>query len=547
MAELAMSIINILVHLLNGAIFVIQLGPRALDGLSRRVWSRAERIDSGSYSESHSAHLAFDSLGNAMAVSNEYYNVYARYFTPDKGWGKAELIDHTRNSDLTDEAVRGRMNDPQISFDTRGNALAVWDRDTGYDSVLGFMHDTWSNIYTAGVGWGKAERFEHTPGESRPVQITRDTQGNALAVWTHFADNCSTLWAKNHTDKTGWSNAKPIASVSGDATIIQISFDTTGNALLLWRTDKEGDNTRGLYIVYVIYFSVATGWGETKIISKVLNSYHMETLKFAFDSSGNVIVVCSFVDSTDDEKQIHIWAKRYDIITGWDKAIKIDPGVISRYSNHVSESVQAKIAFDFRGNAIVVWTQLKGNAQGGIWANRYTSGKGWGKASPITKIDRDQSNHQLAVDPLGNAMVIWTQKNGIAASYYTADVGWGTPEQLYSYSDEGYRSFDPKLVFDTNGNAIVIWWHHVFLYTTIWSMQYTPGTGWGKLTVVRRDYTNKANYPFISMDSHGIAHVVWSQRALESSHTHYWSSHLWQARKKIASKQKQAHRQKVST
>jgi hypothetical protein len=526
MAEFAMAIITMFVQLLKGVIFMLTLGPRTLDALSRRVWSKAERIDSGSYKESHSVQLAFDTHGNAMAVSNEYNTVWARYFTPATGWGKAEIIDNSRTPGKNIEDVRGGKNDLRISFDTRGNALAVWNRDTGYDETKGFMQETWDNHYTAGVGWGQAEHFDHSPGETRPVMIARDTQGNALAVWTHFANNSSTLWAKNYKPDTGWSDATPIASVGGDATIMQLASDTNGNAIVLWRTDKKGKNTHGLYSVYVIYYAAAIGWGETMIISKVLNSYHMQTLKFDFDNSGNVILVWSFEDNTDDEKQIHIWAKRYGVATGWEKAVKIDPGVISRYSNHVSESVQAKIAFDSRDNAIVVWTQVKDCSQGGIWTNRYTPGKGWGTAAPITKTDLDQSNHQLAVDPRGNAMVIWKQRNGIGASYYTADAGWSTPEHLYHYSGDGYESLDPKIVFDTEGNAIAIWWHQVFLYTTIWSRQYTPGKGWGKITPVKRDYTNKANYPLMYLAPHDIAHVVWSQRDLDSSHTHYWSSHL---------------------
>lgn len=536
MAEFAMDLIRLLVRLANGVIFLVQLGPRALDALSGRAWSKAERIDSGSYSESHSVRLAYDGHGNALAVSNEYYNVYARYFTPAAGWGKPELIDHTRNANNTDKEVRGNMKDPDAYFDTQGNALAVWNGDTGYDDVKGYMQEAWGIPYTTGIGWGKAERFEHTPGESRPVKMSRDTFGNTIAVWTHFADNCSTLWAKTNPASAGWSKAAPIAKSPGNATVMQVSFDARGNALVLWRTDKEGKNTRGLNSVYMIYYSAASGWGKASTLSKVLDSYHMSTLQLAFDHNANAIVVCSFMDSTDNEKQVHIWAKRYDIHNGWEKAVKIDPGVISDYSAHVSESVQPKIAFDFRGQAIVVWAQKSGNTQGKIWTNRHTPGKGWGKATAITKAESDEASHQLAVDHRGNAIVIWKQRNGLAASYYTPEYGWSTPEIIYAMSGHIYQTLGPQVVFDTEGNALAIWWHQVFFYTAIWSRQYTPGKGWGKLTLVTRDYTNKANYPTLSIDPQNIAHVVWSQRDIDSSDTHYWTSHLLKASKQASVK-----------
>lgn len=278
-----------------------------------------------------------------------------------------------------------------------------------------------------------------------------------------------------------------------------------------------------------ITYATSTGWGEAKVISKILNSYQMETLKFAFDTSGNVILVWPFEDATDSEKQIHIWAKRYSITTGWEKAVKIDPGVVSGYSDHVSESTQPKIAFDSRGNAIVVWTQVKDRNQGGIWTNRYTAGKGWGLAAPITKIGRAQSRQQLAIDHRGNAIIVWSQKDGVGVSYYTVDVGWGEPENIYEHSCRSYGSFDPQVGFDADGNATVVWWHKVLLYTTIWSRQYSPGKGWAPLTPVKRDYTNKACNPLISFDRHGIAHVIWNQRDLDSSHTHFWTNHLLKA------------------
>jgi len=531
-----MDIIKLLVHLVNGVIFLITLGPRLVDGLSRRVWSKAERIDSGTYTESNSVHLAYDGHGNALAVSNEYYNVYARYFTPDTGWGKPELIDHTRNANSKGTDVRGRMNDPEAYFDSQGIAVAIWDGETGYDDVKGFMHEAWNIPYTSGTGWGKAERFEHTPGESSPVTMARDTLGNTVAVWTHFTDTHTTLWAQTRTGSAEWNTPEAIAQSQGKATLMQISFDVSGNALVLWRTDKVGKNTSGRNSVYIIYYAAEKGWGKANILSKVLDSYHMNTLKHAFDSKGNVIIVCSFIDSTDSEKQTHIWAKRYDIKKGWEKAVRIDPGVRSEYSGNVSESVRPKIAFDHRDNAIVVWTQVNRNPQGGIWTNRYTPGIGWGKASAITNTDNEQSNHQLAVDNRGNAVVIWGQRNGLAASYYTADTGWSIPEHLYPNIGNSYSSFDPRIVFDPQGNAIAIWWFSTFLYTIILSIQYTPGKGWGKPIPVTRDYTNKAGYPKMSIDNQGIAHVVWSQRDEGSSHTHYWTSHLLKARKQAAVK-----------
>jgi len=71
-----------------------------------------------------------------------------------------------------------------------------------------------------------------------------------------------------------------------------------------------------------------------------------------------------------------------------------------------------QIAMDATGNAIAVWNQFDG-ARYNVWANRYTTGSGWGAATLIeTDNAGSVSSPQIAMDANGNAVAVWYQFDG---------------------------------------------------------------------------------------------------------------------------------------
>lgn len=63
--------------------------------------------------------------------------------------------------------------------DLAGNALAVWDQSTGS------LYNIWVNRYTAGTGWGAAALMPTDLSlYGLSPQIAFDGRGNAQALWT---------------------------------------------------------------------------------------------------------------------------------------------------------------------------------------------------------------------------------------------------------------------------------------------------------------------------------------------------------------------------
>jgi hypothetical protein len=137
-------------------------------------WGTATRIDPAT-GNAIGAQVAFGAGGSAMATwSRTDGTVYSVWASRHVGgvWEAATLLE---TSDT------GSANPPQLAFDALGNGLAVWSQSNGT------INNIWANRYTAGTGWGSAELLETDNGSyADSPQVAIDGSGNAMAVWNQF-------------------------------------------------------------------------------------------------------------------------------------------------------------------------------------------------------------------------------------------------------------------------------------------------------------------------------------------------------------------------
>lgn len=401
-----------------------------------KSWGSAETIDNDTGGASF-PQVAFDHNGNAIAVwqqnDGSYVSIYANYYTYGSGWGTAELIE---------SGNAGNAYSPQIAFDGGGDATAVWRQDDGSG-----IYSIYANRYTSGGGWGTAELIENDDtGSAETPQIAFDADGNALTVWSQYDGSYYSIYANRYTPVSGWGTAELIeSSDTGNANKPQIAFDADGNALAVW---ELGDG--GVFPVFSIY------------------------------------------------------ANRYTSGSGWGTAELIE--------GEAGDTDSPQIAFDADGNALAVWYQINGSYYS-IYANRYTSGSGWGTAELIESDDTNNASYpQVAFDTAGNALAVWEQSDGsyvnIYANRYTSGGGWGMAELVES-SDTGDAN-RPQIAFDASGNALTVWAQDDGSTHNIWSNHYTPGSGWGTAELIEGG-AGSAEYPKIAIDADGNALAVWHQ------------------------------------
>lgn len=112
------------------------------------------------------------------------------------------------------------------------------------------------------------------------------------------------------------------------------------------------------------------------------------------------------------------------------------------------------VALDAKGDSLVVW---RGEDEGDefVRAAYRPLGGSWGQPADVSSPGGEQVEAlRDAVDPEGNAIVAWSG-DGIAHAAFKPVAGsWEEPVEL---SADGGNSFPSDVVFDTSGNAALVW------------------------------------------------------------------------------------------
>jgi len=194
-------------------------------------------------------------------------------------------------------------------------------------------------------------------------------------------------------------------------------------------------------------------------------------------------------------------------LTGWGTALLIE-------AVNGGAAIAPQVAVNPLGDAVAVWQQSDGVAIN-AYANRYTPATGWGSAQPISDVnDVDVAQQvQVGIDGAGNAIAVWEQSSTIGisniwASHYTAGVGWGAPATIGSGAGS---AGSPQVAVDLEGNAIAVWWQHSGGRMDVMSSRFVPGLGWEPADVIDADALGDGSAPQIALHASGHAIAVWAR------------------------------------
>lgn len=241
--------------------------------------------------------IAMDANGNAIALWEHGYQVWARCYLPATGWE----VSPTQLSN----SPRG-VHDMQIVVDGSNVFTAVWIEDTtAYDSALlvgGPNHPTaYASRFTGGswsmrqrIGWADADLTGNFDSASR-LRVDANAAGHVFAIWEQgrvFADNTfhpsvDAVWFNPGTET--WSAPQIIAQHDTYLSWPQIAVDGAGNALAVWnRTETLGGNVSS---VRAARFTAGDGtWGAEALIDET-GTGDVSYVVMAMDAAGNAQVV----------------------------------------------------------------------------------------------------------------------------------------------------------------------------------------------------------------------------------------------------------------
>jgi hypothetical protein len=278
------------------------------------------------------------------------------------------------------------------------------------------------------------------------------------------------------------------------------------------------------------------GWGvPQRVNTETYNMlYPPSNPHIRFTAAGNALAVWTAQEQhglTDQHApafigQIH--STRYFPGTGWstERSVDIDAGA----------AFGPQLEMDADGNGLAIWIELPPPPTlQSLYVNRYSPIDGWGQATPLASDGVLGSDPQLAIDPMGNALTVWTAwgiqpatiehpPQSYAARYVNGG-GWvrsidnidncGQTATAAVYgicgqSGDGLRAYSPEVKFDAAGNAIAVWAETDLYAQTqrIYANRYRASTGtWGIPTALSDDFVD--GFVQLGLDGSGNAWAIW--------------------------------------
>lgn len=345
---------------------------------------------------------------------------------------------------------------PRVDMDQDGNAVAAWCQ---YD---GSLFSVYVNMYDSGSGaWAGATEVDlDTGGHAFQPQLYM-AGGNAVVVWYQHDGVRYSIFSSRYEAVSGtWGEPLAVENDdAGDAYYPELDGNSSGFVMAVW---KQFDGEK--YSVWANRYDLVAGtWGIAEVIENN-NLNHANYPVVAVNSAGDAFVSWYMYEGSS----YRIYGNRYDSKTAtWGEAVPVEDVC-------EGDGYTPVVAIDDNSNVIVVWIEDNG-AGYALNARRYDAEKSaWTNTVQLDSGESgDADSPRIAIDAEGNAVVVWQQFSvncNIKASRYDVTTGtWGAMESLCDdiardtdihteiADNSTVNAYDPIVVFDPSGRAVVIW------------------------------------------------------------------------------------------
>ena len=174
-------------------------------------------------------------------------------------------------------------------------------------------------------------------------------------------------------------------------------------------------------------------------------------------------------------------------------------------SSATESALEPRLAVDPSGNAVVVWVSYDGVGDI-VRARRIDAHGGLGATLDVSTQVEFAFRQQVALDPAGNAVIVWQSNSGPDSVIRARpiDVANGFLP-IVTLSGGGERAFSPQVAFDGSGRPTAAWLRSD---GTIQARQTAPGGGLGPIEDLSAVGAASVG-PELAVDRSGSATVVW--------------------------------------
>lgn len=359
---------------------------------------------------------------------------------------------------ISEESVH--IGSPHVVLDSEGNATAVWDRWNGVDTVVE------SAYRPAGEPWEAPEDLSEPELEGEVVsgahdalspQIAVDRNNNVTVVWERYAGTKLLVQSVDRPAGGSWTSPAEIGEVAlGAAPEPWIAVDWEGRATVVWKDAG---------VIESAFRPFAGSW-EAPVPLSPDESF---TPQAAMDARGDTTVAWMHFDGSNYvvESAYRPEGAEWEV-----------PTLVSKAGE---TGGNPHVALDAAGDSLVAW---RGDDEGKefVRAAYRPTGGAWSPASDVSTEGEAVEAVRAAVDPSGNAIVAWAGNGSedgghkvVRAAYKPTGGSWESPVDL---STGGGNSFPSDVVFDTGGNAALVWQRQEEGSTTVQAAYKPAGEEW---------------------------------------------------------------------
>jgi hypothetical protein len=388
---------------------------------------------------------------------------------PTPGWGQAEV--------LADPAVFDSRVGVSLDGDGQGNALAVWAPATEVYAPVR------ARRYSATEGWRAVETI--APGGSGSVQtptVQMNARGDAVSIWDGYVG----LRATSAPARGPWEVPTLIGKSASQ--MWSWGLDNEGRALVVWLSGRT---------VLTRSLEPGSGWGQTAVLPGAEGQTSILLAPAVVVSgSGPALAVWARAETSGVNEEL--WANSFDPRLGWGSPRRLAPEQASWRISSVTVFVNAL------GDGLASWREYDAET-GVLYVSRYTRAAGFGSAEPLGP--SAGAALAAAIEPSGNALVIYESGRGLRRQRYVVGRGWQAPEPL-----EGVGGYD-AVPLDDQANGWVLWNEKIGSDTvSLRSRRLAAGAATGPVEEVAPSFAGYAWFRGTPLDTRGGLVAAWFQR-----------------------------------
>jgi hypothetical protein len=366
-------------------------------------------------------HVAVDATGDAVAV---WVQSSAGELVVE-GATRAAGGNWTSPTEIGSASDPSAAIDPQVAVDAAGDAVVVW---VTFDGLI-------ANSLPAGGSWTGPVVI----GQGEGPQLAVDGAGAAIVAWTGHYKGRNDVESASRPANGSWEAPEMVSRPGGSTQKPRVGIDAAGDAVAIW------DEYTGLHHIEGGSRPAGGEWGEPVSISAPGERGQAPDL--AVDAAGDAVAIWRH---SEPPKLSVIRSATMAAGGSWRTPVNASaPGRVT----------EPMVGIDGSGHAVGVWERNDGT-DGIIKAATMAANGSWNTGVSLSESGRSASAAQLAVDPAGDAVVVWERPNSsttvIQASAILAGGSW-EPHARVSPNDR--LSGDPDVAIDPAGEAVAVWYH----------------------------------------------------------------------------------------